>query len=288
MSSYRQGRRVVRSNKRNLWSLVLWVALSAAIALPIAGVWQYVETRMLAPPGQSSQPESQSQPGVSDSQPPEESTPESKPEEPASPFAGAVPKSDWVDTKYFDDAVFLGDSLTNGIKVYDVMSNTTVISSTGISLENIFSKAVVKQEDGSYATMLEALGKTTPAKIYIMMGANSIGWDKETFLKYYARLLDAVAEQHPESILYVQSILPVTAKKEAEAPVFSNARIDEYNLALLALTQQKGMQFLYVAEAFKDETGALPDEASPKDGIHFGRSYYMKWFDYLRTHTVQP
>ena len=29
-------------------------------------------------------------------------------------------------------------------------------------------------------------------------------------------------------------------------------------------------------------------EASPKDGMHFGSTYYMKWFDYLKCHAVTP
>ena len=37
----------------------------------------------------------------------------------------------------------------------------------------------------------------------------------------------------------------------------------------------------------KDENGMLPDEASPADGMHFGPDYYTKWFEYLKTHTVE-
>ena len=44
------------------------------------------------------------------------------------------------------------------------------------------------------------------------------------------------------------------------------------------------MYYLNVAEVFKDADGCLPNSASPKDGIHFGSSWYRTWFDYLRTH----
>ena len=37
----------------------------------------------------------------------------------------------------------------------------------------------------------------------------------------------------------------------------------------------------------KDENGMLTDEASPADVMHFGPDYYTKWFEYLKTHTVE-
>ena len=68
----------------------------------------------------------------------------------------------------------------------------------------------------------------------------------------------------------------------------TNAHIDEYNQAILEMCGNLGVYYLDVASVFKDETGALFAEASPNDGIHFGRQWYMEWFDYLRSHGVQP
>lgn len=291
MSVFSSGKKVMRSGKRNIGPLLVLVAVSALLALVLAFIWQKIDDRISTPPAQESgsssisESESMSQ---SESQSSEgESQSESQTTSEGSPFKYAVAKTDWVDSVYFDDAVFFGDSLTNGIQLYEVMSNTTVISSTGITLDNILSKAVIKGDDGQYKTMIEALKDANPKKIYIMMGANSLGWDKETFIKKYGVLLETIKEQHPQSIIYVQSILPVTAKKADKNPTFANNKIDEYNLALMELTKEKNLYFLYVAEDFKDENGCLPDEASPKDGIHFGKTYYTKWFDYLKTHTVK-
>ena len=63
-----------------------------------------------------------------------------------------------------------------------------------------------------------------------------------------------------------------------------NAKIDRYNAILKELAAEKGVLYLNVAEEFKDADGCLPNSASPKDGIHFGSSWYRTWFDYLRTH----
>lgn len=296
MSNFNENRKIMRKNKGGFLPFLVIVAVAAVLALGCAGIWQLLESKGSEQPESSSTPSTSStsqeessssqssQP--SSSEPPASSSQSSSGAQQVGQYTYAVPKNEWVDSDYFSDAVFFGDSLTNGIQLYDVMSNTTVVSSTGITLDNVLNKTVIKAEGGKYITMLDALKAAAPRKIYIMMGANSLGWDKDTFIKKYEALLDAVKAQHPDATIYVQSILPVTAKLEEAKPTFANAKIDEYNLALMELAKAKQMSFLYVAEDFKDESGCLPAEASPKDGIHFGRTYYMRWFDYLKTHTV--
>ena len=84
----------------------------------------------------------------------------------------------------------------------------------------------------------------------------------------------------------MQSILPVTASKEQSDPQFANSKIQEYNAALLNMAQEKKYYYLNVAEAFADENGRLPEEASPTDGMHFGPKYYEVWFEYLKKHVA--
>lgn len=196
-----------------------------------------------------------------------------------------VPKTAWVDSSYFDDAVFVGDSITYGIKVYNTMTNATVIAHTGINPQTILTKAVIEQ-GGQNVTVLQALDSYKPGKIYIMLGSNGVAFlSEDVMMDYYGQFLDLVKDNHPDAIIYVQSILPVTAAKSQDEH-YSNDRIDQYNLDLMNLCKEKGVHYLNVAEAFKDEKGNLPTEASPKDGMHFGSTYYMKWFDYLKCHAL--
>lgn len=51
------------------------------------------------------------------------------------------------------------------------------------------------------------------------------------------------------------------------------------------MCEEKGAVYLDVAEAVRDESGALPEEATV-DGIHLKKDYCLKWTDYIRTHTV--
>lgn len=194
-------------------------------------------------------------------------------------------EGEWLASEYFDDALFVGDSITEGIKLYDVMSNVTVLASTGVNLDSLYTKNAVTLEDGSKVPILEATKHQKPGKIYLMMGVNSLLSDEDSFRASYSRVVDTLVEQHPDAILYIQSILPVTADYEQRSnAVADNAKIDRYNEVLKELAAEKNVYYLNVAEVFKDADGCLPNSASPKDGIHFGSSWYRIWFDYLRTH----
>ena len=202
------------------------------------------------------------------------------------PVSGViVPEGDSVLNAYFDDAVFIGDSLTEGIKLYDIMSNATVLSHTGLGLDNIYTKEVVEQADGTKISVIDALKlEQDVAKIYILMGPNSIGYNKDTFISKYGLIVDTVKQAHPEAIIYLQSMLPVTTSNNYK---LDNKVIDEYNLALIDLAEEKEVYYLDVNSSLKGPDGALPTEASPADGMHFNAAYYQKWFDYLKTHTVK-
>lgn len=208
--------------------------------------------------------------------------------QPVYAFGQPVPETPQVDDSYFDDAMFVGDSITTGIELYGVMPNATVVASTGINPNTIMTTPDIELADGSSVTILQAMSAYHPKKIYIMLGSNGVEFiGKETMMELYGEFIDAVKAQHPDSIIYLQSILPVTQAKEAASPELSNDKIDEYNAAIMELAGEKEAYYLNVAESFKDETGALPDEASPNDGMHFGVSHYEIWMDYLKCHAVE-
>ncbi|WP_066457986.1 GDSL-type esterase/lipase family protein [Anaerotruncus rubiinfantis] len=272
--------------KNSIWPVLGLIGAAIAIALIIAFVWQSMAGGAQA---QSSGPSSS--PASSSSPPP--STPEESSAAPSSSepeeeellvFDGAVPESERVKSTYFDDAVFVGDSITTGIDLYGVMKNTDVLADTGVNLGSVYTKEAVKQEDGTRIPIMDALGQKQYAKVYIMLGGNEVrDEDQQTFISRYGKLIDDVREIQPNALVYVQSILPVTLNNQYN---MNNDKIDTFNAALLELCKEKGVYYLNVAEKFKDENGRLPDAASPADGMHFGPDYYQIWFTYLKTHVV--
>lgn len=207
--------------------------------------------------------------------------------EPAGPkvydYSQPVPESDPVDESYFDDAVFIGNSRSEGIKLYSIIKNATVYATRGLDVSNISKERFIG--DGKL-TVMEALGKKQFGKVYIMLGLNELGWPSaDKFANKYAEVIDQIRALQPNAQIYVQSIFPVSAKKSASDKIYNNSNVALFDQAVRAMCQEKQLYYVNVAEALVDETGALPEDAG-KDGIHINKQTYERWHNYILKHTV--
>lgn len=196
-----------------------------------------------------------------------------------------VPEGEPVGDEYFDDAVFVGDSRTEGLRMYSGLTNARFFSGVGLSVDRVFSDQIVNL-NGQYLTVADALRAADYGKVYIMLGMNELGWVYESvYADYYAQIIDIIRETHPDAIIYVQSILPVSQWKDGSNEVYTNANVVRLQKALCEMCEEKGVYYLNVAEAVQDENGFLPSDATP-DGMHLTAEYCKIWMEYLRTHTV--
>ena len=195
-----------------------------------------------------------------------------------------IPESAAQPESYFDDAVFIGDSLTTGLSLYGLLPEEQVLADTGINPQTILTRECISQ-DGTDKTVLDAAAALSPAKIYIMLGANGVAFlNFEDIVDWYGQLIDGLREEHPDSEIYVQSVLPVT--REREDDTLNNARITELNGLLQEMAADKGVFYLSVNEAIADEEGFLPTDLSA-DGMHFCTTVYEEWLQYLLCHTAE-
>lgn len=195
-----------------------------------------------------------------------------------------VPLQPAVGESHFSSAMFVGDSITTGIDLYDIMKSTTVVAKTGINTNTILT---TKAFNNKTLTFLQKMKQSNPKHIYIMLGLNGIHFQsKENLISGYGKFIDAVKKQHPNSIIYIQSILPVTNKKQNSDSRFANSKINSYNAGLLQLAKQKGVYYLNVAEAFKDANGNLLTSVAAPDGMHLQKKGYYVWIEYLKRHTI--
>ena len=249
--------------------------------------WQDIYDPDYLYPGDRSSSSSQSESSSSEaSSSSEESS--SEPENSAVAFGQPVPESERVTSAYFDDAVFIGDSLTTGIQLYNILPDTTVLASVGININNIFTNEVISNGNGGQQTILDASNDTPPAEIYTMLGTNGLkGLGPEETVRYYRQLVQQLKADHPDSIIYVQSLMPINEEIFAANYGYelTNAEIDECNELLMQMAGEEEVYFVNCAEAIKDENGELPAEFTT-DGLHFRGEYYNKWIDYLKEHTV--
>ena len=184
---------------------------------------------------------------------------------------------------YFDDAVFIGNSRTEGLRNYDGLGNATYYAAKGLMVNTALTKPVINL-NGKKVTVIDALKQKKFNKVYIMFGLNELGWSSfQTFINDYGKLIDEVKKYEPQSKIYIQSILPVSKEKSQSNNIYTNSKINHYNEELIKLAQKKGVTYLEVNKAISDSQGNLPKEAS-NDGVHLNSTYCEKWCEYLKAH----
>ena len=189
-----------------------------------------------------------------------------------------------VDRAYFDDALFIGDSLTEDLKKYGGLGNASYFCRVGLNIYQLFETP--KESALSGLTLEQTLRGHQYRKIYIMLGINELGTGTtKYFVRHYSEALEKIRALQPDAILYVQSILPVSEEKSESDPVFKNSSIRDRNAGLQTLDNGKNVFYLDVAPAVSDRNGDLCTGYSGDD-VHLKAKYYPLWTDFLLKHGV--
>ena len=88
-------------------------------------------------------------------------------------------ESDAVDDSYFDDAIFIGDSRTEGFALYSGLGNIRAYTARGAQCKYCLYGSVINQ-NGEKLSIMDAIESSEPfSKAYIMLGINELGWAYE-------------------------------------------------------------------------------------------------------------
>ncbi|MEE0252224.1 MAG: GDSL-type esterase/lipase family protein [Acutalibacteraceae bacterium] len=204
-----------------------------------------------------------------------------------------IPKSAEVDDTYFSNTLFIGNSITEGFKEFSGLDTPTYYEGRGMTVESIHRMKVVNADNSPNAdgtgtkTVMDALKDRQFDQIYLLMGANELGWIyPDMFIEQYSQLIDDIKALQPNAKICVQSILPVSAERSETDDVYNNTKIENLNNMIINMTAEKGIPYLNAAEVFKDDTGALPADKTP-DGIHLTAAACKEWRMYIKTHVMK-
>ena len=192
-----------------------------------------------------------------------------------------------VKKDYFDDAVFIGDSRIVGMNDYSGLTNATFFAKTGLTIYNLLDEKFVEDPNtGKTVSVSDMLQKYSYGKIYLMVGINELGTGgTERFQKAYKEVLGKMRKWQPDAIIYVQSIMGVSPKKDRTDEVFNNTNIRDKNCAIAKLTDGIHIFYLNIQEIYEDENHALTQDLT-FDDVHLYAQYYDKWVKYLKNHAV--
>ena len=201
-------------------------------------------------------------------------------------YGSPVPENTAQDTSWFEDAVFVGNSQTQGLLLYAGIPAASC-ADVGLTVETAATLQEFDDPDDPAAeeklTALQYLEKADYKKVYLLFGINELGWQSETaFINQYTTLIQAIQSSHPDAQIYVQSILPVGEKASQDKSYLTNDRIAEFNVRLQDMAEELQVYYLDVASAFPTP---LTDELST-DGIHLVREGCETWESYILSHCV--
>ncbi len=203
-------------------------------------------------------------------------------------ISGAIPESNQKEEwDYFDDTVFVGDSITFGMASYGYLSYDHVFAKIGLHQGTALSSSCVYTSKTQSYTIAEALKMAKPGKVIITLGINAIyNYNHDSFYEQYEELINKIKKATPDSKIIIQSVFPVAEywAKNMGKPDY-NKYIAYANQKLYDLAEKNECYFLYTYEKLTDDDGYLLTQYSG-DGIHLSRDGYTAVFDYILTHPI--
>ena len=203
-----------------------------------------------------------------------------------------VPESDPVAISYFDDVIFLGDSLADGFKVYNKslslsQSKAVYLTQKSTSPRTFMQPGVRIDAGEGLVDVWAVIEQRQPGKMYITLGTNALmGMTPQDFIASYEQLIDKIRQTTPNTVIYVTTITPTTYRTSIQKPQLSFDRIYEANQLIAQMCRNKGLGLINLYDVLKDDSGYLRSEISRGDGYHLTPTGYQEWLDYLICHTL--
>ena len=281
--------------KRNVASgmIVLCAILLLAVTLAAFG---FISAAAVHDPVPSESPGGTASPTLANEGAPELSVspsvePTQRPEFPPYSFGTYLEESEPVaDDAFFDHAVFLGDSRTEGLQLYSGLTHGDFFWKRGMTVFRVDSEEWTFEIDGEELTMIEALGKKQYDSVYIMIGVNELGYPVSSYERSLGIFIDKVITAQPDAVIYLQTMPPVNdrvAKENKLGSYINNENVNAFNEVIIRMAAEKRVILLNTAEVFRGADGQLPADMT-SDGCHFKYGSYGLWADYLRCHIIDP
>ena len=190
-------------------------------------------------------------------------------------------------TDYLNDTLFLGDS--NTVRLYNngLISLQQFCAKEGIGTQAALNEGIVTfKKDSNHYTIPQAVAMMKPRRVVMTFGTNDTGMEVPDFIAHYTALIQAIQQSYPYTDIIVNTVPPVPAD-HSNYPHMDQAKIDDFNMALLEMCEQLGVRFLNSAEALKGSDGYGIADYYTSGDIHLKSAGLKAVLNYLRTHALQ-
>ena len=202
------------------------------------------------------------------------------------------PTAQVVDSSFFDDAVFIGDSISLKLSYYAASSGELgkakflVVGSYSVC-NAIDDGLKLTYQGQSYQNVEDALAATGAKKLFIMLGMNDIARGDYGYvdgaIKNWGTLVDMLRSKCPDLTIYIQSMTPVWTGGEKGR--LNNDNVDDYNAKLKNFAESHGCKFIDIAPYMKDSTNGLATKFCSDSYVHLTDAGAKTWIKVLKAYT---
>ncbi len=184
-------------------------------------------------------------------------------------------ETDVYDDEFFENDLFIGDSIATGLFNYGYFKSDQVFAKVGLNPESALTDSIADE------TVIEKAERLKPKRIYIMLGSNGLAYMGNTYMTQQMKLLvEALQEASPDSYIYILSIPPVTKEHESEGQE-TMVMVNGYNKLLKDLADEIGVVYLDLCSELEDTTGYFSEKYAEADGMHFLGTAYKKMLSFI-------
>ncbi len=198
-----------------------------------------------------------------------------------------LPEHEPVDASWFEDSLFIGDSMTQTLSTYDLdlPESVSVSAYKSITPAQFVNNVTVQNEDGTNVAVFDEICTHHPRNIFVLLGMNVLASGSDaSLLETYEMFLDKLQEQFPGVPIYIQGVTPVGRSVSTSRVTLTVNRIRRVNLDIAKMARRKGCGYIDMFHALANEEDLLSPYISQEDGIHLNQRGAEKWVEYLKTH----
>jgi lysophospholipase L1-like esterase len=184
------------------------------------------------------------------------------------------------DDEFFENSLFIGDSIMTGIHLYGHIPSGNVFAKVGVNPDSV---AYTEISGQTALGMAEAM---RPARIYIMLGSNGIAFmSAGRMVSHMEEFIAELGRAVPSSEIILLTIPPVTPEYEQEHPE-TIEKINSFNSLLLETAARNNYYIIDTASVLSTSAGFLAPAYAEIDGLHFRSAAYKKMLSYIQ-HTIE-
>lgn len=195
---------------------------------------------------------------------------------------------------YFDDAVFVGDSVLRQLQIYlmeqaeggrPALGRARFLSATKYTLYAASLKSLTNsvqlRDRGQDVSFPQGIRQMEAGKVLMMLGLNDhAGSQLKKDIARYERAIDHAREAVPGVTFIAISVTPVAKGKQSKTLTQKN--LDAFNRELEALCLRKEVPFINLAPLYKNQSGYLNIDLSNDKWVHLNEKGLDTMVDALR------